>query len=46
MLDLRGNIPPFVTITGGKVHDVKAAPQVPIEPDGIYVVDRDYADFA
>jgi hypothetical protein len=45
MLDLRGNIPPFVTVTGGKVHDVKAAPQVPIEPDGIYVVDRGYADF-
>lgn len=38
MLDLRGNIPAFLTITDGKVHDVKAAPQVPIEPQGIYVV--------
>ena len=46
MLDLRGNIPAFLTITDGKVHDVKAAPQVPIEPDGIYVVDRAYVDFA
>ena len=46
MLDLRGNIPAFLTITDGKVHDVKAAPQVPIEPDGIYVVDRGYMDFA
>jgi len=46
MLDLRGNIPAFLTITDGKVHDVKAAPQVPIEPDGIYVVDRGYVDFA
>jgi hypothetical protein len=45
MLDLRGNIPAFLTITDGKVHDVKAAPQVPIEPDGIYVVDRGYMDF-
>jgi hypothetical protein len=45
MLDLRGNIPAFLTITDGKVHDVKAAPQVPIEPDGIYVVDRGYVDF-
>jgi IS4 transposase len=45
MIDLRGNIPAFLTITDGKVHDVKAAPQVPIEPDGIYVVDRGYVDF-
>jgi hypothetical protein len=46
MIDLRGNIPAFLTITDGKVHDVKAAPQVPIEMDGIYVVDRGYVDFA
>jgi hypothetical protein len=46
MLDLRGNIPAFLTITDGKVHDVKAAPLVPIEPEGIYVVDRAYIDFA
>lgn len=45
MIDLRGNIPAFMTITDGKVHDVKAAPQVPIEPEGIYVVDRGYVDF-
>jgi hypothetical protein len=46
MIDLRGNIPAFLTITDGKVHDVKAAPQVPIQADGIYVVDRGYVDFA
>ena len=46
MIDLRGNIPVFLTITDGKVHDVKAAPLVPIEADGIYVVDRGYVDFA
>ena len=45
MIDLRGNIPAFLTITDGKVHDVKAAPQVPIEAEGIYVVDRAYIDF-
>ena len=28
-----------------KVHDVKAAPLVPIEPQGIYVADRAYIDF-
>lgn len=45
MIDLRGNIPAFLTITDGKLHDVKAAPQVPIEQDGIYIVDRGYVDF-
>lgn len=46
MIDLRGNIPAFLYITDGKVHDVKAAPQIRIEPQGIYVVDRGYVDFA
>lgn len=46
MIDLRGNIPAFLSITDGKVHDVKAAPMVPLEKDGIYVVDRGYLDFA
>jgi hypothetical protein len=46
MIDLRGNIPAFLTITDGKVHDVKVAPLAPIEPEGIYVVDRGYVDFA
>jgi len=46
MIDLRGNIPAFLYITDGKVHDVKAAPQVRIEPQGIYLVDRGYVDFA
>ncbi len=45
MIDLRGNIPAFLIITDGKVHDVKAAPHIPLEPDGIYVVDRAYVDF-
>ena len=46
LLDLRGNIPAFLYITDGKVHDVKAVPQVPIEAEGIYVVDRAYVDFS
>lgn len=46
MIDLRGNIPAFLYITDGKVHDVKAAPQIRIEPQGIYLVDRGYVDFA
>jgi IS4 transposase len=46
MIDLRGNIPAFLYITDGKVHDVKAAPQIQIEPQGIYLVDRGYVDFS
>jgi hypothetical protein len=45
MIDLKGNLPAFMTITDGKVHDVKAAPLISIEPEGIYVVDRGYVDF-
>ena len=45
MIDLKGNLPAFATITDGKVHDVKAAPLIPIESEGIYVVDRAYVDF-
>ena len=45
MIDLRGNIPPFLIITDGKIHDVKAAPLIQIEPAGIYLVDRAYIDF-
>jgi IS4 transposase len=46
MIDLRGNIPTFLNITDGKVHDAKIASLVPIEFDSIYVVDRGYVDFA
>ncbi len=46
MIDLRGNIPAFLYITDGKVHDVKAAPQIQLEPQGIYLVDRGYVDFS
>jgi len=45
MIDLRGNIPSFLTITDGKTQDIKAAPLVPLEPQSIYVVDRGYVDF-
>ena len=46
MIDLRGNIPSFLTITDGKTHEVKAAPFVPLEKESIYVVDRGYVDFS
>jgi hypothetical protein len=45
MIDLRGNVPAFAHITDGKVHDVKAAPLIQIEAEGIYLVDRAYIEF-
>ena len=46
LIDLRGNIPCFIRVTHGKVHDVKAMDHLPIEPGAYYVMDRGYVDFA
>ncbi len=46
LIDLRGNIPCFIRITQGKVHDVKALDHLLIEPGAYYVMDRGYVDFA
>lgn len=45
LLDLRGNIPCFVHISHGKMHDVSALDHLPIEPGAFYVMDRGYVDF-
>lgn len=46
VIDLRGNIPCFIRITHGKVHDVNALDHLPIEPGAYYVMDRGYVDFS
>lgn len=46
LIDLRGNIPCFIRVTHGKVHDVKVLDHLPIEPGAFYVMDRGYLDFA
>lgn len=46
LLDLRGNIPTFIHITDGKVHDVNVLDILPIEPGSFYVMDRGYLDFS
>jgi len=46
LIDLRGSIPCFIRITGGKTHDVNALDHLPIEPGAFYVMDRGYVDFA
>jgi hypothetical protein len=45
LLDLRGSIPSFISITEGKVHDVHVLDQLIPEPGSIYVMDRAYLDF-
>ena len=45
MIDLRGSIPVFISITEGKVHDVNALDDLVIEPGSIYALDRGYIDF-
>ena len=45
LLDLRGNIPTFVDITDGKVHDVNVLDILVPEVGAIYVMDRGYLDF-
>jgi transposase len=45
LLDLRGDIPTFIWITDGKIHDVNVLDQLIPEPGAIYVMDRAYVDF-
>jgi hypothetical protein len=46
LLDLRGNIPTFIYISDGSVHDVNILDALPIEPGAFYVMDRGYLDYA
>lgn len=45
LLDLRGNIPTFIRISDGKLHDVNVLDDIPIEAGAFYVIDRGYLDF-
>ena len=46
LLDLRGNIPCFVHVSHGKMHDVTALDYLSLEAGAFYVMDRGYVDFA
>ena len=46
LLDLRGNIPAFIHISDGKLHDVNILDQLVLEPGAFYVMDRAYLDFS
>ena len=43
--NLHGNIPTFIRITDGKVHDVNILDEIMPEPGAFYVMDRGYIDF-
>jgi hypothetical protein len=45
LLDLHGNIPTFISITDGKVHDVNVLDEIMPEAGAFYVMDRGYLDF-
>jgi IS4 transposase len=45
LLDLHGNIPTFISITDGKVHDVNILDEIVPEAGAFYVMDRGYVDF-
>ena len=45
LLDLRGNIPTFLHISDGKLHDVNVLDLLIPEPGAFYIMDRGYIDF-
>jgi Domain of unknown function (DUF4372)/Transposase DDE domain len=45
LLDLRGNIPTFIHISDGKVHEVNILDQLLPEPGAFYIMDRGFLDF-
>ena len=46
LLDLRGNIPCFLRVSHGKMHDVNILDELPIEPGSFYIMDKAYIDYA
>jgi len=45
LLDLRGNIPTFLRVTAGAVHDINILDEIVPEAGAFYVMDRGYIDF-
>ena len=45
LYDVEAQVPAFVHITPANVHDTKAMPEIPYEPDAHYLFDRGYNDF-
>lgn len=45
LLDIRGSIPTFISISDGKQADVGVLDELVLEPNAFYVMDRAYVDF-
>jgi hypothetical protein len=45
LLDLRGNIPTFIHISDGKMHEVNVLDQLLPEAGAFYIIDRGFIDF-
>jgi hypothetical protein len=45
LLDVRGSIPTFISISQGKQADVRVLDELLLEPGAFYVMDRGYVDF-
>ena len=45
LLDLRGNIPTFIHISDGKLHEVNVLDQIAFEAGSFYMMDRGFLDF-
>jgi len=46
LLDLRGNIPSFIHISDGKLHEVNVLDMIPLEAGAFYIMDRGFLDFS
>ena len=46
LLDLRGNIPSFIHVSDGKLHDVNVLDILVPEAGAFYVMDKGYVDFS
>lgn len=45
LYDVEAQVPAFVHITPANVHDTKAMPEIPYEPEAHYIFDRGYNDY-
>ena len=46
LLNLRGNIPCFINVSEGSVHEVNVLDELLLEPGAYYIMDRSFVDFA
>jgi hypothetical protein len=45
LIDLRGNIPTFIHVSDGKLHDVNVLDLLLLEAGAFYIMDRGYLDY-